>query len=198
MEAPAPQRGLAGAVGASAYVLAVLLVLLIAADSFDWPLTRNAALSLWQFGQHLLAAGAALFIGCLGARWARDLATAEGPASPEKRIGQLTALGIVSATTVLAVAVLLSSAGLLIGLAVLAVLGVLLWLVRGYLPDVTAGFQLRAHRVRELLLDGTAWQVVEVGLLTSQLGRAGEFCRVQNRLLLRALLEGVPAEPAAR
>src|SRR5262249_38027122 len=37
----ASHRGLAGAVGAGAYVLAVLLVLLIAADSFDWPLTRN-------------------------------------------------------------------------------------------------------------------------------------------------------------
>ena len=37
----------------------MLLVLLIAADTFDWPLTRGAALALWQFAQHLLIAGAA-------------------------------------------------------------------------------------------------------------------------------------------
>ena len=54
-----------------------------------------------------------------------------------------------AATTVLAVAVMLSSAGVLIGLAALAVLGILLWLVRGYVPDVTAGLQLRSHQVRE-------------------------------------------------
>jgi hypothetical protein len=196
--AAAAHRGAAGAVGAGAYVLAVLLVLLIAADSFDWPLTRSAALALWQFAQHLLVAGAALFIGCLGASWARDLATVEGTLSPERRAGHYTALGIVAATTVLAVAVLLSSAGVLIGLAALALLGLLLWLVRGHLPDVTAGFQLRAHNVREAWLDGAAWQVVEVGFLTAQVGRAGEFCRVQNRLLLRAILQGAPEEASAR
>jgi hypothetical protein len=191
-------RGAAGAVGAGAYVLAVLLVLLIAADSFDWPLTRSAALALWQFAQHLLVAGAALFIGCLGARWAGDLATAEVAASPETRAGHYTALGIVAATTVLAVAVLLSSASVLIGLAALAFLGLLLWLVRGHLPDITAGFQLRAHKVREVWLDGVVWQVVVVGFLTAEIGRAGEFCRMQNRLLLRALLQGTPAEAATR
>src|SRR5439155_22662407 len=133
-------RGAAGAVGAGAYVLAVLLVLLIAADSFDWPLTRSAAQALWQLAQHLLTAAAALFIGCLGARWARELAAPDGAASPEKRAGQYTALGIVAATTVVAVAMLLSSASVLIGLGAMAVLGVGLWLVRGYLPDVSAGF----------------------------------------------------------
>jgi hypothetical protein len=195
--AAAPHRGVAGAVGAGAYLLAVLLVLLIAADWFDWPLTRSSALALWQLAQHLLTAGAALFIGCLGARWARDLATPEGAASPEKRAGQYTSLGIVAATTVLAVAVLLSSAGVLFGLATLVLLGLLLWLLRGYLPDVAAGLQLRAHKVREVWLDGAPWQVVEVGLLTAQLGRAGEFCRQQNRLVLEARAHGVPAEAAA-
>ena len=187
-------RGAAGAVGAAAYVLSVLLVLLMAADSFDWPLTRSAALALWQFAQHLLVAAAALCIGCLGARWARDLATPDSAASPETRAGQYTALGIVAATTVLAVAVLLSSAGVLVGLAALALLGLLLWLVRGHLPDVVAGFQLRAHKVREVWLDGSACQVVEIGFLTAQVGRSGEFCRVQNRLLLRAILQGTPEE----
>jgi hypothetical protein len=182
-------------VGAVAYILAVLLVLLIAADVFDWPLTRGAALALWQFAQHLLVAGAALFIGCIGAGWARDLATSEGAASPEKRAGQYTALGVMAGTTVLAVAVLLSTAGVLIGLAALAILGLLLWLVRDHLPDVTAGLQLRAHRVREIWLDGEAWQVSEVGLLTTQVCRGGTFGRLPNRRALEARMQEAAVVP---
>jgi len=183
------QWDVAGVVGAGVYVLVLLLVLLIAADLFDWPLTRAAALALWQFAQHLLVACAALGIGCLGASWARDLAaSSEGTVSPEKRAGQYTALGIVAATTLLAVAVLLSSAGVLLGLAALAILGVLVWMVRGYLPDVVAGLQLRAHKVGEVYLDGEPWQVAEVGLLTTQVTRRGEFCRLQNRQVLEARL----------
>jgi hypothetical protein len=146
----------------------------------------------------LLIAVAALFIGCLGARWARDLSEAEGSASPEKRAGQYTALAVVSATTVLAVTVLLSSAGVLIGLAALAVLGFGLWMVRGYLPDIAAGLQLRTHLVREVYFDGVAWQVSEIGFLTSQLCRSGDFCRMQNRLVLEARLREAPIETAAR
>ncbi len=144
----ATPRGVAGAAGAVVYALAMLLVLLMAADAFDWPLTRSSALALWQFAQHLLVAGAALLIGCLGARWARDLVTADATASPEKRAAQYTGLVVIAATTVLAVVVLLSSAGVLIGLAALALFGGLLWMGRGHLPDVAAGLQLRAHKVR--------------------------------------------------
>jgi hypothetical protein len=194
----ASHRGAAAAVGALAYVLTVLVVLLIAADSFDWPLTRSAALTLWQFAQHLLIAGAALFIGGLGARMARDLATPDGAPSPEKRAGQYTALGLVAATTILALALLLSSAGVLVGLAALGVLAWLLWLVRGDLPDVTAGWQLRAHKVREVRSDGESWQVAAVGLLSTQVSRGGAFQQVRNRRVLEAVLRGGPAEAVAR
>jgi hypothetical protein len=197
--AGASHRGVGGVVAAGAYVLAVLVVLLIAADTFDWPLTRSSVVALWQFAQHLLIAGAALCIGGLGARWAQDLvAPGAGTPTAEKRAGQYTGLGIVAATTMLAVTVLLSGAGAGFGLAGLAILGLLLWMVRGYLPDVVAGLQLRAHRVRKVWVDGVAWDVVEVGLLTTQVGRAGAFNPVQNRLVLEALLHGAPAEAAAR
>ncbi len=193
----APRWDMAGAVGAGVYALVALLVLLITADLFDWPLTRTSAQALWQLAQHMLIALAALFIGCLGAGWASDLASAEA-ATPEKRAGQYTALGIVAATTVLAVAVLLSSAGVLIGLSALAVLGFLLWMVRGYLPDITAGLQLRTHNVREVFFEGEPWQVSEVGFLSTQLGRRGEFFKMQNRAVLEARLHGAPSEdPAA-
>lgn len=197
-EIAAPRWDVAGLLGAGVYCLIVLLVLLIAADVFDWPLTRASALALWHLAQNLLVAGAALLIGSLGARWARDLTSAEVGSSPEKRAAQYTSLSIMAVTTVLAVAVLLSSAGVLIGLASLAILALLLWLVRGYLPDVTAGLQLRIHNVREVWFEGEAWQVAEVGFLTTQVSRRGEFCRCQNRMVLDARMQGAPSEVASR
>jgi hypothetical protein len=191
-------RGLAGTVGAGAYVLVVLLCLLVAADLFDWPLTRSSAQALWQLAQHLLIAGSALFIGTLGARWARNLTTPEPGASPESRAGQYTGLGIIAATTLLAVAVLLSGAGVLIGLAALGVIGLLLWLVRGYLPDIAAGLQLRAHHVHEVHFDGQPWQLVQIGFLTTQLCKAGEYYRLPNRHVLEARMGGAPAHENAR
>jgi hypothetical protein len=197
-ETAAPPWDVAGLVGAAVYLLIVLLVLLIAADVFDWPLTRASALALWHLAQNVLVAGAALLIGSLGARWARDLTSVEGASSPEKRAGQYTGLFIMAATTVLGVAVLLSSAGLLIGLAALAIFALLLWLVRGYLPDLTAGLQLRVHHVREVWFEGEAWQVAEVGFLTTQVSRRGEFCRLQNRVVLEARMQGSPSEAVSR
>jgi len=195
-----PRKGpdAAGVVGAGAYVLVLLLVLLIAADVFDWPLTRSSAQALWQFAQHLLVACAALFIGYLGANWARELATPEGASSPEKRASQYTALGIVASSTVLAVAVLLSSAGVLYGIAAIGILGLFVWLVRGQLPDVIAGLQLRAHKVSEVQLDGEPWQVAEIGFVSTQVGRRGEFLRLPNRQVLEARLHGATAEAVVR
>ena len=184
----------AGIIGAVVYLLVALLALLIAADLFNWPLTRSSAVALWQFAQHLLVAAAALVIGTLGARWAREQVTADSATSPEKRAGQYTAMAIVAATTVLAVAVLLSTAGVLVGLAALVLLGVLLWTVRGYLPDIGAGLQLRSHKVREVLLEGTPWQVTDVGFLTTQVGRQGAFWRIHNRFVLKACLQAQPVE----
>lgn len=187
-------KGTAGAVGAMVYGLVMLLTLLIAADFLDWPLTRSSAQALWQLAQNLLIAGTALCIGSLGARWARDIMLLDGATSPEKRAGQYTALIIVAGTTVLAVALLLSSGGVLLGVAALAFLGLLLWLVRGYLPDIGAGLQLRAHKVGEVWFDGSPWHVGEVGLLTTEVSHGGQFSRVQNRIVLDARMHGAPAK----
>lgn len=192
-----PNVAWAGAVGAAAYFLVVLLVLLIAADYFDWPMARSASLALWQLAQNLLMAGAALLVGYAGARAARKIATAEAAVSPEQRAGQYTALGIVATTTVLAMGVLLSSSGVLVGLAVVGVLAFALWLARDYFPDISAGLQLRSRKVREVWFDGEPWQLADIGFLTSQVTRAGEVHRIQNRLALEARFHGAPSEPAA-
>lgn len=188
-------RSVAGVVGVLAYGLAGLVVLLLASDTFDWPLTRTAALSLWQLAQHLLTAGAALFIACLGARAVRALAAPEAGTSPDKRGGDLTATGIVAGTTIVAVAmVLLSSWGLVLGLLVAALLAGACWLLRGYLPDLTAGLQLRTHQVRQVWFEGVPWDVFHVGLFATDVCRQGEFHRVQNRHVLEARVQ--PQSPA--
>ena len=91
---------------------------------------------------------------------------------------------------------LVSSAGILLGLAALAILGTVLWLVRGYLPNVTAELQLRQHNVREAVFDGNDWQVRHIGFLSTQLCHNGEFCCLQNRLLLKARLHGALSKAA--
>lgn len=184
---------LGGPVAAAVYLLVFLLVLLSAADLFDWPLTRSSAQALWSLAHNLLTAGAALLIGLLGARWARDMVSVEA-ATPEKRAGQYTALALIAGATVLAIAVLLSSTGLLIGLVALAILAFLAYLARGYIPDVMAGLQLRAHQVREVWFDGVPWQLTDVGFLASHVSRNGDVCRVQNRVVLEARLLGAPAQ----
>jgi hypothetical protein len=56
---------------------------------------------------------------------------------------------------------------------------------------VAAGWHLRAYKVAEVRLgDGQPWQIVETRLLTSELVRAGEFCRLPNRKVLEICLHG--------
>ena len=78
-----------------------------------------------------------------------------------------------------------------------ALLAILLWLVRGYIPDIVAGLQLRTHHVREVVFEGVVWQVAHIGFLTTQVGKAGEFYRVQNRLVLEARMHSPAAAPTA-
>jgi len=188
-----PQFDPARAVAAAVYVAAVLLALMMAADWFDWPLTRTSAQALWQLAQQLLVAVAALAIGLLGARWTRELARGSSEDSLEARAGRYTSLGIMAATTLMACSVLLSGPRALFGIVVLAALGYLLWLARGYLPDVSAYLRLRSQKVRQVKLNGVPWQVTELGWLNTRMGRAGQFCQVQNRRLLEAHLQATAA-----
>ena len=170
----------------------------MAADFFGWPLTHSAAEALWQLARHLLVAGAALFIGHLGAGWARELVMLDSAATLEKRAGLYTGLGIVAITTLLAVAVVLTSVGVLFGLAVLAILATALWFIRRDIPDISAGLQLRANKVNEVWFEGAAWQVNKVGVVSTEVTRAGAFHKVQYRLILEARMHAAPAEAGRR
>jgi hypothetical protein len=188
-----PQFDPARAVAVAVYVAAVLLALMMAADWFDWPLTRTSAQALWQLAQQLLVAVAALAVGLLGARWTRELTRGSTEDSLEARAGRYTAMGIMAATTLMACSVLLSGPRALVGLVVLVLLACLLWLARGYLPDVTAYLRLRSQKVRQVKLNGVPWQVTQLGWLNTRMGRAGQFCEVQNRRLLEAHLQAAAA-----
>jgi hypothetical protein len=193
-----PNRNVAGAVGAAVYGLVLLLALLAAADAFDWPLGRTAAAALWQLGQQLLSAGAALAIAYLGARWARELATPTGPVTPELRAGQYVGLALIGGATLGGVMALLGGRGILIAMLAVLFLGGLLWLARDYIPDLLAGLRLRKEKVGEVWIEGTACRVEGVGLLTSEVGQGNETGRVPNRLLLEAAGNGTPVANGRR
>jgi hypothetical protein len=173
--------------GVVVYGLVALVALLVAADLFGWRQTATALLAVWHLALHSVTAAIAVLIGWLGARWARSPALPDaGTPSPAAQAGHYTALGILAGTTLLAVAVLTGHAGPLFGLAILAVLAIALWPSREYVPDVTAGIQLKAHQVRQVCLDGVVFQVSEVGLLTSQLSHNGDRLTRRNRHVLEA------------
>jgi hypothetical protein len=181
--AAAPSRSVAGAVGAGIYALVLLLLLLTAADYFDWPQTRNVVARLWQLALHLLTAGAAVLVGYVGVLWARESA-AHGASGSEP--AQQTGVGIVAVTTAVAVALVLFGGGLGLGIALLGSAAALLFLARGRLPDVVAGLKLRREKVGTVWFEGIPWQVGQIGVLNSQVIRNGEFFKVPNRQVLEA------------
>ena len=181
---PAP-RSLAGPVGAGIYALVLLLTLLTVADYFAWPQTRTAVAGLWQLALQLLTAGAAVLVGYLGARWAKEFATPQN-ANSELQPAQQTALGIVVLTTALAVALLLFGGGLGVGVAILVGAAGLLYFARGRLPDVIAGLKLRKDKIETVWFEGTPWQVARIGLVNSQVSRSGASYKVANRQVLQA------------
>ena len=180
-----PSRTVAGAVGAGIYALVLFLLLLTAVDYFDLPQTRSTVADVWQLALRLLSAGAAVLVGYVGARWAREFAAAENGAA-DLQPAQKTALGIVVATTALAVALLVFGAGLGVGVAALAVMAGFLFLARGRLADLTAGLKLRQYKVSTAWFEGIPWQVGHIGLLHSNIARNGKYYKVANQVVLEA------------
>ena len=185
-------RGLAGPAGAGIYGLVLILTLLAVADYFNWPLVRTAAISLWQLALTLLIVGAAVLVGGVGARWARDLSTPPTEATSPERVGQYTAVGIIGGTTALGVGLLLFSAGLSAGALAVALGGIVLFFAQRHFADLIAGFKLRKDKVATVWKDGIAWQVTQIGWLHSEVGRLGEHFKVQNRHLLGASAHVAP------
>src|SRR5262249_21579672 len=99
-------------------------------------------------------------------------------------------LGILAGTTLLAIALLAATLQGVIGVAVVLLLAFVLWPLRGYVPDVWAGFLLKGQKVQQVRLDGELSQVEEVGVLTTRLQRQGEQVSRRNGLVLEAHLQG--------
>jgi hypothetical protein len=100
----------------------------------------------------------------------------------------------VAGTTALAVALLVFTSGLGIGVAVLAVIAALVFLGRGRLADVIAGLKLKKAKVGTVWFEGVPWQVEQVGFLQSDVSRDGTSYKVANQMVLEAagLTQGAP------
>ena len=187
--------GAAVLAGVTVYGVVVLLVLLVAADLMGWTLTGHALSALWNLALHLFTAGVALLIGWLGAQWARTQAAPDAvPVSPVAQVGYYAALGIMGGATVLAILLLSGNPLTLSGLVLLALLALLLWPARAYLPDLWAGILLKVQKVKAVRLGGAMHQLGAVGPLLTQLtGPEGNLTR-RNRLVLEAHLRSASPE----
>jgi hypothetical protein len=185
--------------GTAVYGVVFLLLLLIAADLYGWALTGSAMAAAWLFLLHVATAATALGIGWLGYRWARSLASpALETATPFVRAAHYTALGILAGTTLLAIA-LLATLQAVAGVAIVLLLALVLWPLRGYVADMWAGMLLKGQNVQEVRLDGEPSMVSDVGLLTTRLHRQEEQLSRRNALVLEAHLQGATdANGAAR
>jgi hypothetical protein len=106
--------------------------------------------------------------------------------TPELKAGQYVGLALIGGAAIGGVMALLSGRDILIAMLALPILGGILWLARGYIPDVMAGLKLRKEKVGQVWIEGTACRVDGVGLLTSEVGQGNETGRVRNRLVLEA------------
>jgi hypothetical protein len=176
--------------GTAVYGVVFLLVLLIAADLFGWALTGSVVVAMWFLLLHAATAATAVLIGWLGYRWARGLTSSAIEAAPPARSAHYTALAIVAGTTLLAIALLAGTLQGVVAAGFVLLLAFVLWPLRGYVPDVWAGFLLKGQNVQQVQLDGELSQVGEVGLLTTQLHRQQEQVSLRNRLVLEAHLQG--------
>ncbi len=180
------------------YGVVALLVMLIAADLLGWTATGSAGAAVWQLGLRLVSAGVALLIGWLGARWARTQIPADAEThSPTEQARIYTALAILGCATVLAITLLADNLQMLVGLLAVLLLAVVLWPLRGYIPDYWAGRLLRGQRVRQVRIEGAWFQLNEVGLLGSQLTRGDEKLTLRNRLVMDAYLQANGTDGAA-
>ena len=183
--------GVAPLAGTAVYAVVFLLVLLIAADLFGWALTGNVVAAAWHLLLHAVTAGTALLMGWLGYRWARGLIVSGAEATtPPARAAHYAALGILTGTTLLAIALLAATYHGLVGAAFVLLLAFVVWPLRAYVPDVWAGILLKGQNVQHVRIDGEHAQVGEVGLLTTRLDRLQEHVTRRNGLVLEAHLQG--------
>ena len=200
---PAPAAGREARGGGPAVVagllvdgVAVLLVLLVAAELTGLALAGEALAAAWHLALHVFTAGVALLIGWVGARAARAQAVADaGPVSPPAGFGSYAAASVMGAAALLAVLLLAGNLPTYFGLVLLVLVVMLVWPAQRWLPDVYAGVLLRAHRVKEVRMDGDTYPVGAVGLVQAQLSHPEGPRARRNRDVLEAHLAGTGPHP---
>ncbi|MBI3923410.1 MAG: hypothetical protein HY318_18460 [Armatimonadetes bacterium] len=191
------------------YVVSLMLMALASTDLLHLTATASALAAVWQLAVRLVAAGAALGIGWLGLKWARDfnlqgeadqssfaaptLSTtaleSRSPAQPLSAERQIQ-LGLLGAVILFAIAVVADIGGSLIGLCVLFMVFLLILPLREYVPDVWGGFYLLIRNAKTVDLEGRTMNIKQVGLLMTDLTIEGEHLSRRNREVLTAVLKG--------
>jgi hypothetical protein len=200
---PAPGRdqrlsGPAVLLGFVADAVVVLLALLVAADLGGLALAGQALSAAWQVVLHLFTAAVALLIGWVGARALRaESATEAGAVSTPAGFGSYAATSVMGGAVLLAILLLAGNFPTYFGLAILALVVMLVWPAQRWLPDIYAGVLLRMQRVKEVRIDGVACPVGVVGLVQTQLTHPDGIRSRRNRDVLDAHL-AADAKPESR
>ena len=160
----------------------------------------------WQICARLLTALIVFVVGYLGVAWARAQARrigangdsgVPGTSNPPSPLGDQVGLGIVVATVVLALGMLVGVSSIVGALVIGCLLAFLLWPIRPYMRDLWAGLLLRHQNVKEVEIDGAMRSVKGIGPLMARLELDGEELTQRNGEVLAAVVAGAgKATPA--
>jgi hypothetical protein len=167
-------------------VLLCLLALLASTELLGMTATAQALQAIWELVLRLAIACLILAIGWVGLKRLHEMSQMLRDLPRDERSLRL---GVMAAALIFALALLTGGGGTLLALALFALLVVLLFPLREYLPDLWAAVMLKAHQVQQVTMDGTVMQVRQIGWLVTTL-QAGEMeLRRPNREVLRAFLQ---------
>jgi hypothetical protein len=167
-------------------VLLCLLALLASTELLGMTVTAQALQAIWELVLRLAIACLILAIGWVGLKRLHEMSQMLSDLPRDERSLRL---GVMAAALIFALALLTGGGGTLLALALFALLVVLLFPLREYLPDLWAALMLKAHQVQQVTMDGTVMQVRQIGWLVTTL-QAGEMeLRRPNREVLRAFLQ---------
>jgi hypothetical protein len=187
------------------YAAFFLLIPVAIAGLFELSSLQGLVGPAWQICARLLTALIVFVVGYLGVAWARAQARrigtdgeGEGQEKPPSPLGDQVGLGIVVATVILALGMLVGVSSIVGALVIASLLAFLLWPIRPYMRDLWAGLLLRYQNVKEVTIDNVARTVKAVGPLMAQLERDGEEYTQRNGEVLAAFVAGEKKETPAQ
>jgi hypothetical protein len=180
------------------YAAFLLLVPVAIAGLFNLATFAPLVAPAWHLCARLLTVPAAFAVGYLGLAWVRSQGKALGKEGVDhSELEYYVGLGIMVGTIVFALALLLgvsSGAGAVAMVALVGFLVFLFWPIRKNMRDIWAGVMLRLQAVQLVPIDGAVHEVQSVGLLMATVARRGEVHMRRNTEVLACALK-TPEKP---